>query len=193
MGGGGWSACLGTKDFSRPGGTQWQAAVGCRAAGAPFAFPAGPWLPAPVQLSSDFSCFLTALLSGGSLSHADLVSSVVLRPVLLWCDSRRPKSVPHRLLPDSLGGLQSGLLFTISLPWIRPPANPRLQVRGISPSFNNNTNRCSPGHSQSSSALWDLPEPSPDHLVRPKPNHLLLLKTCFQSWLNVLQTPKPTF
>lgn len=113
MGGGGWSACLGTKDFSRPGGTQRQAAVGCRAAGAPFAFPAGPWPPAPVQLSSDFSCFLTALPSGGSPSHADLVSSVVLRPVLLWCDSRRPKSVPHRLLPDSLGGLHSGLLFTI--------------------------------------------------------------------------------
>lgn len=104
-----------------------------------------------------------------------------------------PVAPSQSLLLDSLGGLQSGLLFTISLPWIRPPANPRLQVRGISPLFNNNTNRCSPGHSQSSSALWDLPEPSPDHLVRPKPNHLLLLKTCFQSWLNVLQTPKPTF
>lgn len=111
--------------------------------GATFAFPAGPWLPAPAQLSSDFSCFLTALTSSGSRSHADLVSSVVLRSVLLWCDSCHPKSAPHHLLPDYLG-LQSGLLFTFSLPWIHPPANPRVQVRGISPLFNNSTNCCSP-------------------------------------------------
>lgn len=152
--------------------------------GATPTFPAGPWLPAPAQLSSDFSCFLTAPTSGGSRSHADLVSSVVLRSVLC-----RPKSVPHHLLPETISVAFSLASFSRS----RSRGFTFLRIPGYRSEASHlcliTTLTAAPlGHSQSSSALWDLPEPSPDHLVRPKPNHLLFLKTRFQSRLNVLHS-----